>query len=49
MSSAFCSPPPRLLAVPTEAWQGAESGRHLVENVYVDLPGPSEIFAQNFH
>jgi hypothetical protein len=36
--SAFCSP--LLLALPTEAWQGAESGRRSAENVHVDLSGP---------
>ncbi len=30
----------RLLALTTEAWRGAEIRRRLVENVYVDLPGP---------
>jgi hypothetical protein len=38
--SAFHSPPPCMLALPTEAWRGAESGRRLAENVYIDLPGP---------
>jgi len=38
-----------LSAFPVAGGRGAESGRHLVENVYVDLPGPSEIFVQNFH
>ncbi len=36
--SAFRSP--RLLALPTEAWQGVKSGRRSAENIYIDLPGP---------
>jgi hypothetical protein len=36
--SAFRSP--RLLALPTEAWRGAEIRRHSVENVYINLPRP---------
>jgi hypothetical protein len=35
----------RLLALTTEAWRGAEIRRRLAENVYVDLPGPIELFA----
>ncbi len=31
---------PRLLALSTEAWRGAESRRRSVEKVYIDLPGP---------
>jgi hypothetical protein len=34
------SAPPRLLALPTEAWRGAEICIHSAENSYVDLPGP---------
>ncbi len=34
------SAPPCLLALPTEAWQGAEIRICLAENGYVDLPGP---------
>jgi len=30
----------RLLALPTEAWRGAEICRCLAENGYVNLPGP---------
>ncbi len=30
-----------LLALTTEAWRGAEICRRSVENVYVDLSGPS--------
>ncbi len=37
-NSAFCSP--RLLALPTEAWQGADICRRLAENGYINLPGP---------
>ncbi len=36
----FCFPLPHLLALPTEAWRGAEIRRHLAENVYINLPGP---------
>jgi hypothetical protein len=28
------------VALPPEAWQGAEICRHSAENDYVDLPGP---------
>jgi hypothetical protein len=34
------APPPPQVALSTEAWRGAESGRCLAENAYVDLPGP---------
>jgi len=34
---------PRLLALPIEAWQGAEIHRRLAENVYVNLPKPLKI------
>ncbi len=50
MSADFHFPLPRQVALPTEAWPGAESGRRSAENIYVDLPGPvnalknSEIF-----
>jgi hypothetical protein len=37
------SAPPCLLALPTEAWRGAESGRRSAENVYVNLPGPDTV------
>ncbi len=40
MSADFCFPLPHLLALPTEAWLGAEIHRHLAENIYVNLPGP---------
>ncbi len=33
---------PRLLALPTEAWQGAEICICSVENGYVDFPGPHD-------
>ncbi len=36
-------PTPCLLALATEAWRGAESGRRLAENVYVNLPGPNTV------
>ncbi len=36
----FCFPLPCLLALPTEAWQGAEICIRLVEKVYVNLSGP---------
>ncbi len=36
----FCFPLPRLLALPTEAWRGAEICICSVENVYIILPGP---------
>ena len=38
-------PPPRLLALPTEAWWGAESRRRSAENVYVDLPRPQLLYS----
>ena len=38
-------PLPRLLALPTEAWRGAEIRRHLAENGYVNLPGPYKILS----
>jgi hypothetical protein len=41
--NVFCFPPPsppHMLALPTEAWRGAESRRRSAENVYVDLHGP---------
>jgi len=44
MSADFCFPLPRLLALPTEAWRGAEIRRHLAKNAYVNLPGPSMRF-----
>ena len=47
MSADFCSPLPRQVALPTEAWRGAEICRHLAENVYVDLPGPVEHLTHN--
>jgi hypothetical protein len=31
----------RLLALTTEAWQGAEIRRRSAENVYIDLPEPN--------
>jgi hypothetical protein len=40
MSADFRFPLPRLLALPTEAWRGAEIRRRSVENSYVNLPGP---------
>jgi hypothetical protein len=39
MYADFCFLLPRLLALPTEAWQ-AESRRLLAENVYIDLHRP---------
>ncbi len=36
------SAPPRLLALPTEAWRGAEILIRLAENGYVDLPRPDD-------
>jgi hypothetical protein len=39
-SADFHFPLPRLLALPTEAWRGAEICICLVKNVYVILPGP---------
>jgi hypothetical protein len=32
---------PRLLALPTEAWRGAEIRRRLAENGYINLAGPT--------
>jgi hypothetical protein len=40
MSADFCSLLPRQVALPTEAWRGAEICRRLAENGYVNLPGP---------
>ena len=42
MSADFRFPLPHLLALPTEAWRGAEICRRSVENGYVNLPGPLE-------
>jgi hypothetical protein len=42
MSADFRFPLPRLLALPTEAWRGAEICGHSAENGYVNLPGPEE-------
>ncbi len=39
-SADFCFPLPRLLALPTEAWRGAEILRRSAENGYVNFPGP---------
>ncbi len=36
----FPLPLPRLVALPTEAWRGAENCRCSAENSYVNLPGP---------
>jgi hypothetical protein len=41
-SADFCFPLPHLLAVPTEAWQGAEIHRCSAENGYVNLPRPND-------
>jgi hypothetical protein len=41
-SADFRFPLPRLLALPTEAWRGAEIRRCSAENSYVNLPGPEE-------
>jgi len=35
---------PRQVALPTEAWWGAEICGHSVENGYVNLPGPLPVF-----
>ncbi len=35
------------MALPTEAWRGAEIRRRLAENIYVDLPGPVEHLTHN--
>jgi hypothetical protein len=40
MSADFRSLLPCQVALPTEAWQGAEIRRRSAENGYVDLPGP---------
>jgi hypothetical protein len=40
MSADFRSPLPHQVALPTEAWQGAEIRRRSVEKGYVDLPRP---------
>jgi hypothetical protein len=47
MSADFCFLLPRLLALPTEAWRGAEIRRLSAENVFVDLPGPWELYGQH--
>jgi hypothetical protein len=36
----FGFPLPRQVALPTEAWRGAERRRRSAENVNIDLPGP---------
>ncbi len=41
-SADFCFPLPRLLALPTEAWRGAEIHRRSAENGYINLPGPEK-------
>jgi hypothetical protein len=44
------SVPPRLLALPTEAWLGAEIHICLAENGYIDLPRPcplAKVFGKN--
>jgi hypothetical protein len=43
-SADFCFPLPRLLALPTEAWRGAEICRCSGENSYVNLPGPLGVY-----
>ncbi len=40
MSADFCSLLPRQVALPTEAWQGAEICRRSAEKGYINLPGP---------
>jgi hypothetical protein len=40
MSADFC-----FLALPTEAWRGAEIRTRSVENVYANLPGTVELLA----
>jgi hypothetical protein len=42
------APPPRLLALTTDAWRGAESGRRSAETVYIDLPGPGPLILKSF-
>ncbi len=44
----FHFPLPRLLALPTEDWRGAEIHRRSAENSYINLPGPSFGLIQNF-
>ncbi len=45
MYADFCLPLPCLLALPTEAWRGAEIRIRSVENIDVILPGPlSQLF-----
>jgi hypothetical protein len=39
---------PHLLALPTEAWRGAESRRRSAENVYIDLHGPHIFVCSRF-
>jgi hypothetical protein len=45
MFADFRFPLPFLLALSSEAWQGAEIRRRSVENSYVNLPGPEKKMA----
>ncbi len=48
-SADFCFQLPHLLALPTEAWQGAEIHRRSAENSYVNLPGPKIVHTIEFY